>query len=142
MTTQKFENLYEIQPSYAATLEGHIFRVTDRLTASDDNPYNGGQWLSKPIGCGWFFELQEVREWRVVNAENYSDVVVNTKVLSLAAFGIALSEFSSYLYSKTEDDKQVEALFNEVVKLHDNMMSSARLVLSDEEMETFSDIVD
>lgn len=142
MTTQKFEDLYELQPFYAATLEGHIFRVADRLTNSDENPYNGGQWLSKPIGDGWYFELQEVRDWRIVNAENYSDVVVNTRVLSLSVFSIALSEFSSYLYGKTENDKQAEALFNEVVKLHGNMMCSARSFLSDEEMETFSDIVD
>lgn len=141
MRTSKFEELFQLH-SQAATLEGFVYGIVDRLTKSVEKPYRGGQWLSKPIGAGWYFELQGEREWHVVNENNYSDVVANTKVLSLAACSIAFSEFSWYLTDKFRDDDRVDALLDEVIELHGNMMCSASEYLSDEEMATFSKIVD
>lgn len=140
MQTKKFDDLYRLAPHvmYPMKLEQHIYKVARRLSDSDDQPYDGGYWVSEKIGEGWFFSLTDERRWRVVNANNYTDVHIGTKGFSLAVFLIALSEFSIYLYQKG----LMGALSDELAKLHSNAMSLADTVLTEDDYRAFCAIVD
>lgn len=140
MKTVEFDDLYGLTKNYnlPAMLEKHIFTVAKRLSESDEKPYDGGYWKSEKIGDAWFFSLTSERTWRIVNAENYSDVTVGTKAFSLAVFLVALSEFSIYLDQKGID----EPLCDEITELHSNAMELAETVLSEEDYSAFCAVID
>ncbi|TDA63601.1 hypothetical protein E0765_07135 [Sulfuricurvum sp. IAE1] len=140
MKTKEFDDLYRLikNPLIPANLEQHIYKVARRLSASDDQPYDGGYWVSEKIGDGWFFSLNEERRWRVENPNNFSDVHIGSKAFSLAVFLIALSEFSIYLYQKG----LMGALSDELAELHGNALSLASEVLTEDDYRAFCAVVD
>jgi hypothetical protein len=140
MQTKQFDGLYNLTSNFnlPIALEKHIYKVAERLSASDVQPYSGGNWKSEKIGEGWFFSLTGERTWRIVNEGNYSDVTVGTKAFSIATFLIALSEFSMYLYQKGVQG----ALMTEIVSLHENVMDLVQSVLSEDDYRAFCAVVD
>lgn len=140
MKTVELDGLYDLTKNFnlPAILERHIFTVAKRLSESDEKPYDGGYWKSEKIGEGWFFSLTSERTWHIINAENYSDVTVGTKVFSLAVFLIALSEFSTYLHQKGID----EPLCDEIAELHSNAIQLVSTVLSEEDYSAFCAVID
>lgn len=140
MKTTQFTDLNGLaeKATTVASLDAYIFKTAKRLSKFDDEPYNGGLWLSEKIGEGWFYCLSLERTWRIVNPGNCSDVKVGTKAFSLAVFLIALSEFSMDLY----DNDIEEALSDEIIELHGNALSLAHTVLDEKDFSAFCTVID
>lgn len=142
MKTANFDDLYKVtkNPTLIILLENLMYRFAEKLSEHDELPYSSGTWKSKRFeDGGWFFNLSEERQWRVVNTNNYADVTVGSLAFSLAVFTFALSDFSIYLFEK---GIHTDPVVDEIADLHCNAMRLANTVLSEEDYEAFCSIVD
>lgn len=131
MITKEFDDLYLLHPIYPSLFEQHIYGVAEALSQHDENPYDGGYWKSKPIGSGWFFELQYERSWHIINENNFADEVLSSKAFSLAVFLISLSGFLFFLHEKSEKAENVSELMKELTDLHSNIRASIEDMITD-----------
>lgn len=137
-------------------LEEIVYSVARELSASDENPYDEGYWLSKEKVVDetiklWTWELSKSdREWNLVYAENFSDITISTQGFSLLVFSMSLSRFTVVLTQiietnnmLTENEKaDLMSMLEEVCLIYKLINSYTNELLSKEDLEGFNKITD
>jgi len=130
-----------------SAIEKLRYNIAKHITSEDEKPYESGYWrsieYSFETGKFWTFEetLNNSRTWRIVNAQNYTDIEVNNKTFSLIVWSMALSELTMFIYHK-KSFKGKAAILKEVETLHKMFIRNISQILNDEELEHFNKFLD